>query len=242
MLKCHIYILQSCHDADTMTAKSVGAIFGDYKDVTDRMGGVLTEDHFNETSTVTHNPYHYSKVLAEKEAWAILKRQNRWDMVVICPGLVLGPALSGGSDSGSLFLMDELLSGQLFFGVPDLYFATVDVREVAASHVAGAEVAEAAGRRYIVAAAEMAAFLDVARIFRRQEGASRLIPAHGIPHVVTRCLGPLFGLTRRWMSRNLGVRFAVDNGRSVGELGIRYRPLEETLVDNFKTWKAMRAK
>lgn len=210
-----------------MTAKSVGAIFGDYKDVTDRMGGVLTEDHFNETSTVTHNPYHYSKVLAEKEAWAILKRQNRWDMVVICPGLVLGPALSGGSDSGSLFLIDELLSGQLFFGVPDLYFATVDVREVAASHVA---------------AAEMAAFLDVARIFRRQEGASRLIPAHGIPHVVTRCLGPLFGLTRRWMSRNLGVRFAVDNGRSVGELGIRYRPLEETLVDNFKTWKAMRAK
>ncbi|KAI6452296.1 hypothetical protein MCOR22_000887 [Pyricularia oryzae] len=221
---------------------TVGAIFGDYKDVTDRMGGVLTEDHFNETSTVTHNPYHYSKVLAEKEAWAILKRQNRWDMVVICPGLVLGPALSGGSDSGSLFLMDELLSGQLFFGVPDLYFATVDVREVAASHVAGAEVAEAAGRRYIVAAAEMAAFIDVARIFRRQEGASRLIPAHGIPHVVTRCLGPLFGLTRRWMSRNLGVRFAVDNGRSVGELGIRYRPLEETLVDNFKTWKAMRAK
>lgn len=225
-----------------MTEKLVGAIFGDYKDVTDRMGGVLTQDHFNETSTVTHNPYHYSKVLAEKEAWTILKRQNRWDMVVICPGLVLGPALSGGSDSGSLFLMDELLSGQLFFGVPDLYFATVDVREVAASHVAGAEVAEAAGRRYIVAAAETAAFIDVARIFRRQEGASRLIPAHGIPHVVTRCLGPLFGLTRRWMSRNLGVRFAVDNGRSVGELGIRYRPLEETLVDNFQTWRAMRGK
>ncbi|KAJ0267691.1 hypothetical protein COL940_014116 [Colletotrichum noveboracense] len=91
-------------------ALEVGAIFGDYEDVNDKMGGTLSEKYFNDTSTVTHNPYHYSKVLAEKEAWEIAKEESRWDLVVVCPGLVLGPPLSAGSDSGSLFLIDELLS------------------------------------------------------------------------------------------------------------------------------------
>ncbi|KAJ0299907.1 hypothetical protein Brms1b_012979 [Colletotrichum noveboracense] len=92
---------------------TIGAIFGDYEDVNDKMGGTLSEKYFNDTSTVTHNPYHYSKVLAEKEAWEIAKEESRWDLVVVCPGLVLGPPLSAGSDSGSLFLIDELLSGKL---------------------------------------------------------------------------------------------------------------------------------
>ncbi|KAL8343813.1 hypothetical protein RB601_004363 [Gaeumannomyces tritici] len=221
---------------------SVGAIFGDYADVTDRMGGVLTEEHFNETSTVTHNPYHYSKVLAEKEAWRISKEQARWDLVVICPGLVLGPPLSRGSESGSLFLMDELLRGDLFFGVPNLYFCTVDVRDVAAAHAKAAAAAASvvAERRYIVAAAEMAAFVDVARSFRGLGGGSFTIPTHRVPDALVRVLGPLFGLTQAWLGRNLGVRFEVDNSRSVKELGVEYTPLEETLEEHYKGWKAMR--
>ncbi|KAL8377945.1 hypothetical protein RB595_008570 [Gaeumannomyces hyphopodioides] len=219
---------------------TVGAIFGDYADVADRMGGVLTEEHFNETSTVTHNPYHYSKVLAEKEAWKISREQARWDLVVICPGLVLGPPLSQGSESGSLFLMDELLRGDLFFGVPNLSFCTVDVRDVAAAHAKAAAAAAVAGRRYIVAAADMVAFVDVARSFRRLCGGSLVIPTHRVPDALVRVLGPLFGLTQTWLGRNLGVRFEVDNSRSVKELGVEYTPLEETLEEHYKGWKAMR--
>ena len=113
-----------------LTPNLVGAIFGDYIDVMNMKDHTLHESYFNESSSVTHNPYHYSKVLAEKEAWKIQKAQTRWDMVAICPGLVLEPSLTSGSDSGSLFLLDELFSGQLWFGVPKLSFCTVDVREV----------------------------------------------------------------------------------------------------------------
>lgn len=206
------------------------------------MGGVLTEEHFNETSTVTHNPYHYSKVLAEKEAWKMSREQTRWDLVVICPGLVLGPPLSQASESGSLFLMDELLRGELFFGVPNLFFCTVDVRDVAAAHVGAADTtaATAAGRRYIVAAPKMAAFVDVARSFRRLCGGSLVIPTHRLPDALVRVLGPLFGLTQTWLARNLGVEFKVDNSRSVKELGLEYTPLEETLEEHYRGWKAMR--
>ncbi|TQN66421.1 Tetraketide alpha-pyrone reductase 2 [Colletotrichum shisoi] len=160
------------------------------------MAGILSEGYFNETSTVTHNPYHYSKVLAEKEDWAIAERRDRWDLVVI------GPPLSRGSDSGSLFLLDELLrSGDLFFGVPNLSFATVDVRDVAAAHISAAEVPSAKGR-YIVASKETAAFVDISRLFRRLSK-SALVPNHQLPDFLVRVVGPLFCLTQQWISRNL---------------------------------------
>ncbi|KAK1961392.1 NAD dependent epimerase/dehydratase [Colletotrichum sublineola] len=220
---------------------TIGAILGDYSDVSDRMAGVLSENYFNETSTVDHNPYHYSKVLAEKEAWGLAKRQGRWDLVVICPGLVFGPPLSAGSDSGSLYLVDELLRGELFFGVPNLSFATVDVRDVAAVHVKAAETPSAKGR-YIVASKEMATFLDISR-FLRKLSKSPLIPRHQLPDVFVHVLGPLFfGLTTRWIKRNLGVRFIVDNSRTLNELNITLRPLETTLTDHFNAWEASRKK
>ncbi|TLD09557.1 hypothetical protein PspLS_11822 [Pyricularia sp. CBS 133598] len=219
---------------------SVGAIYGDIKDVTDCMDGTLSEEYWNETSTSFHYPYHYSKVLAEKEAWRITKEQSRWDMVVICPGLVLGPSLSeGGSDSGSLLLMDQILGGQFFFGMPNLNVAIADVREVATAHVQAAELAWASGR-YIVADAEACPLVDIARVCRSQKGASRLIPKYRVPDLLFRFCAPLYRLSQYWMSRNLGVRFSIDNSRSVKDLGIQYRPLEETLADNFKVWNEAR--
>ncbi|KAH0438015.1 cinnamyl-alcohol dehydrogenase-like protein [Colletotrichum camelliae] len=214
---------------------TIGAIFGDYEDVNDKMGGTLSEKYFNETSTVTHNPYHYSKVLAEKEAWEIAKEESRWDLVVVCPGLVLGPPLSSGSDSGSLFLIDELLSGKLFFGVPNLNFATVDVREVVTAHIKVASTPTASGR-YIVASRDMANFLEMSKLFRGLSK-SMLIPDHVLPNFLVRFIGPLFGLTRKWISRNLGTKFVVDNSRSIKELGIEYRPLETTLREHYQAWK-----
>ncbi|WP_267459698.1 NAD-dependent epimerase/dehydratase family protein [Xanthomonas euvesicatoria] len=103
---------------------TIGAIFGDYRDVLDMPGQTLSEAFFNTTSSLDHNPYHYSKVVAEQEAWAMSRAQQRWDLVCINPGLVLGPSPAAGSDSGSLFLLDELMRGLFFYGVPDLSFAT----------------------------------------------------------------------------------------------------------------------
>ncbi|KAI1849831.1 hypothetical protein JX266_004780 [Neoarthrinium moseri] len=214
---------------------TVGAIFGDYIDVRGMKDNVLHEDYFNESSTVTHNPYHYSKVLAEKEAWKIQKAQSRWDMVVICPGLVLGPSLTFGSDSGSLFLLDELFSGQLWFGVPDLSFCTVDVREVATAHIKAAENPSASGR-YILAEKEMARFTDISQHVRAHVQRRYTLPKHQLPSPLVQVVGPLFGLTHKWIRANLGIRFSVDNERSIKELGIVYRPLAETLDAHYQSW------
>ncbi len=214
---------------------TVGAIFGDYADVFEMDGGILSEKYFNTSSTLENNPYHYSKVIAEKEAWDICGRQSRWTMVAINPGLILGPSLTGSSESGSLFLLSELLKGYFFYGAPGFSFTYVDVRDVALAHLRAAQREEASGR-YILADKQMISFLEMSRIIRPHHKRPYLLPRHSVPDFAVRILGPFFGLTQDYTRKHLGIRFTVDNQRSIDELGMTYRPVSQTLIDHYKSW------
>ncbi|MEU3517576.1 NAD-dependent epimerase/dehydratase family protein [Streptomyces sp. NPDC006654] len=218
---------------------TVGAIFGDYADVREMPGQVLTEQYFNTTSTVADNPYHYAKTVAERAAWDAAAAQDRWRMVTVNPGLVLGPSLAPASESGSLFLLDELFKGYFWYGAPDFSFTTVDVRDVADAHIAAAENPAAKGR-YIVAHETMTSFLEMSRIIRTRHRRDPRLPRTALPHWPVRILGPLFGLTQDYIRKHLGIRFRVDNSRSVHELGLVYRPVEETLLDHHESWRTRR--
>ena len=214
---------------------TVGAIFGDYADVLQMKEQTLSEEYFNTSSTLDNNPYHYAKVEAEKEAWRMSRAQTRWKLVTINPGMILGPAHSAASDSGSLFLLDEMLKGYFFYGMPDLALTTVDVREVASAHLRAADSPAATGR-YILAADSMMSFVDISRILRHFHERPYLMPRHQIPNALVRAIGPFFGLSQDYMRKHLGIRFAVNNRRSIEELGIVYRPIVETLRDHYQSW------
>ncbi|MGW0583886.1 NAD-dependent epimerase/dehydratase family protein [Streptomyces sp. NPDC002920] len=215
---------------------TVGAIFGDYADVDAMAGRTLTEEYVNTTSTVENNPYHYSKTVAERTAWEAEAAQSRWRMVSVNPGLILGPSLTPASASGSLFLLDELLKGYFFYGAPDFSFTTADVRDVAAAHIAAAEHPEAHGR-YIVAAPEMTSFHQMSRMLLKHHPRNLRLPRTALPHWPVRVLGPAFGLSQDYIRGHLGIRFRVDNHRSTEELGLTYRPIEETLLDHYRSWQ-----
>lgn len=219
---------------------TVGAIFGDYADVLSMKNETLTEEYFNTTSTPENNPYHYAKTVAEQTAWELAGAQDRWSMVTVNPGLILGPALTPVSDSGSLFLMNELMSGYFFYGAPGFSFTFVDVRDAAEAHVRAAENAAAAGR-YILARPEMVSIYEMAKIIRSKYPRRVLIPRHRLPDAAVRVLGPRFGLTPDYIAKHLGISFAVDNHRSVDELGLTYRPVRETMLDHYESWRARRA-
>jgi nucleoside-diphosphate-sugar epimerase len=219
---------------------TVGAIFGDYIDVLAMKDQTLSEAYFNTSSTIENNPYHYAKVEAEKEAWRICKAQSRWSMVAINPGMILGPSLTPASDSGSLFLLDEMFKGYFFYGMPDISLTTVDVREVAKAHIQAARMPQAQGR-YILAEKNMISFVEISKIIRKLHQRPYLLPKHQVPNAVVKMIGPFFGLTQDYMRKHLGIRFKVDNRRSVEELGIVYRPIEDTLSDHYRDWVAQRA-
>ncbi|MGW6736449.1 NAD-dependent epimerase/dehydratase family protein [Streptomyces sp. NPDC055013] len=219
---------------------TVGAIFGDYADVPAMDDAVLSERHFNTTSTVENNPYHYAKTVAERAAWDAEAAQGRWRMVSVNPGLILGPSLTPTSESGSLFLLEELFKGYFFYGAPDFSFTTVDVREVADAHIAAARNPDAKGR-YILAARTMTSFQEMSRMIRARHPRDLRLPRTALPHWPVRVLGPAFGLSQDYIRKHLGIRFQVDNSRSVNELGITYRPIEQTVLDHYEAWRNQRA-
>ena len=65
--------------------------------------------------------------------------QSKWDLLVINPGLVLGPSLSQRKDSASVDLMISILKGKYALGMPNLQFAVADVRDVATAHILAAK-------------------------------------------------------------------------------------------------------
>lgn len=212
---------------------SVAAVVGDNIEMTSVPGGILNEEHWNSTSTPTHNPYQYSKVAAERAAWEIAGRQSRWDLVSINPSMVYGPALTTASQSGSVDTLIRMGRGKLFPGLPHLVYGVVDVREVAQAHLAAA-FNPAASRRYLLSATELT-MLEIAGILRARWGWRYLFPFMSVPKSVVWLVGPLFGpVTREFITKNVGYPLKLDNGRSVRELGIRYRPIDETLNEHFR--------
>jgi nucleoside-diphosphate-sugar epimerase len=218
---------------------TVGAIFGDYIDVRQMKDETLAEEYFNTSSTLETYPYHFAKVEAEKEAWRISREQSRWSFVTINPGLVLGPSLTLGSESGSLFLLDGMMRGHFFYGLPDWSMATVDIREVAQAHIAAARDPNAKGR-YILAKPEMTSLVEMSCMLRKVHKFPLLLTKYQLPNWLVMTFGPWWGLRRDYMRKHLGIRFKIDNARSIAELGVVYRPLEETLVDHYRSWLALK--
>jgi len=209
---------------------SVVAIHGDNIDMKGR--DAFTEEDWNTTSSVDHQPYPYSKTVAEKAAWEIADAQDRWDMVTIHPGLVLGPALTTASKSGSMTTMKSFIDYSLTTGAPDVALGTVDVRDVARAHIAAGFTPDAHGR-YITNAQTMT-MLGIGRVLRKRFGRSYPFPYTTIPKPMFRLIAPAAGFSREFVDKNVGWPLKFDNTRSVTELGLEYRPVEETLGDHFQ--------
>ena len=211
---------------------SVVAIYGDAQESQDVPGGVFTEEHWNTTSSVDHQPYPYSKTVAEQEAWGYQQAQERWDMVTIHPGLVLGPALTSASDSASLSTMKQFVDGTMLAGAPAMATGVVDVRDVADAHLRAGFTPGAHGR--YIANADTLTFLQIGKILRRRFGPFYAFPRMTVPKVIVKAVAPALGLTRKFVDRNVGYPLAFDNSRSRNELGLVYRPVEETVTDHFQ--------
>jgi nucleoside-diphosphate-sugar epimerase len=206
---------------------SVAAVHGDNIDMKELGLSEFTEEQFNTSSSATHQPYSYSKVIAEKEAWKLAESQNQWKLVVINPSFVLGPSLTKASDSESLNLMNDILKGKFFFGAPDLYFGFVDVRDVAHAHVLALEKEDAAGR-HILAERTMS-LMDLTSIIGKQFPGKYRLPKMRAPKPLLMLVGGLFGVTARFVKRNVGYPIRINTSRSREVLGLKYRNLEDTV-------------
>ena len=211
---------------------SVAAIYGDTIDSRDVHNGIFTEEHWNSTSSSDHQPYNFSKTLAEREAWDICERQERWDLVVLNPGLVLGPSLSTSSHSESVRTIMRLGDGTFRLGVPKLWLPIVDVRDVAQAHYNAAFMPAAKGRHILVAGE--VTLMDLSNCLRAAFGTKFSFPTRRIPKPLMWLVAPFYDFTRAFIYKNVGYPFTFSNRKSRENLNISYQSIDGTVIDHFQ--------
>ncbi|MDA4844947.1 NAD-dependent epimerase/dehydratase family protein [Hoeflea poritis] len=213
---------------------SCAAIYGDAADCAHAPGGILTEAVWNTSSSLTHQPYSFSKAEAEKAAWEIAAAQSRWDLVVINPSLIIGPGTRPDATSEVFRTIRQMGDGTLKSGAPRVGIGVVDVREVAQAHINAAFTPEAEGRHILNGT--NTDFVEIGQALAETFGKDYPLPTKALPKPVLWLIGPFVNksLTRRFIARNVNHPWKADNAKSRQALGVSYRPMKDSLTEMFQ--------
>ena len=173
---------------------------------------VYDESHFTQLDKLRYTwAYAVGKTKAEQSAWAYARSEGL-ELTTIHPGAILGPALDGDT-SISLKMVSDLLEGTMP-AMPSNGFSIVDVRDVAAMHVAALQQPKAIGQRYL-AASDYTPFPEVGRILR-EAYPDRQITQKIVPDWIIRLLARFGGPTRQIIN-DIGneKHFSPDKGEAL---------------------------
>ena len=174
--------------------------------------------------------YAKSKILAERAAWRFVEARGEvegFDLVVINPGGVMGPCLTGKARGTSTTMISDMINGKMPM-IPDISVGLVDVRDVAMVHVTALKMAEAAGQRFILASEEPIPMMHVAETLKRA-GYDK-VSTRKAPSLLLRFLA-LFSKDVRGMATFLGRKVRADNRTTRELLGWKPTPMKTSLVD-----------
>ncbi len=229
-------VLNSVNDTSSVKrvvlTSSVASIYGSSKDLVDYPNMTLTEEQWNTSSSLKNNPYSFSKVLAEKKAWEINKVQNRWDLVVINPSLIIGPGINPFASSESFKIVKQLGDGSMKMGAVNITMGLVDVRDVANAHYEAGFRPSAKGRHII--SAENKSILGLAQLLQDKYGDTYPLPKGNLPKFLVWLIAPMVGVPRNIISTNVNYQLNIDNSKGIKELGINYHPIKDTINDFFQ--------
>ncbi|KAL6853599.1 hypothetical protein ACP4OV_019628 [Aristida adscensionis] len=157
--------------------------------------------------------YNVSKTLAEKAAWDFAEEEGL-ELVVLNPAWVLGPTLTPAPTT-SLNLLLQLLRGQAH-DMDAFFIGCVDVRDVAQSLIVLYENPSAQGRHLCLeSAVRMADFTNKL---------AELYPELPIPRIQED--------KQDWVVR------AKDPSKRLINLGVRFTPLDKTIMDTMDCFRS----
>ncbi len=213
-----------------VVTSSCAAIYGDGKDVLSMPNQELTEEIWNESSSLEHQPYSFSKTEAEREAWKIAGEQDRWDLVTVNPSFVLGPGINPYGTSESFAIVKQIGNGDFKMGAPEFNIGCVDVRDLAEAHYQAGMRPEAKGRHIV--SGENSGFGELAAMIKEKHP-NYPIGTRKLPKFLIWLMAPTVGMTRKEVKLNVGFPWKANNSKSINELGIKYRPLKDTINEFF---------
>ena len=130
---------------------SVGAVFNVVEEIKPQ-NNIYDESYWSNPELDEGSfPYLRSNTIAERAAWDFIDAlpvEQKFELVTICPGFVVGPPLRKDNFT-SAFWVKRLLEGQMM-EISATHFPAVDVRDVAEAHLLALKNDDAANRRYIL--------------------------------------------------------------------------------------------
>ncbi|MCC6927063.1 NAD-dependent epimerase/dehydratase family protein [Novosphingobium sp.] len=195
-------------------------------------GRILTEADWNTKSSLSRNPYYFSKVEAERAAWTFMERRNPdFDLISINPFMVAGPALNSSINTTNQLFVD--LAKGSYPALMALEWGFVDVRDVALAHIRAMEAPAASGR-YICAAENM----NMSELVRTlaAAGIGGKLPkidlsgqfGTAVMRFAARFQPPGVG---SYLRTHLGRVPRFDNAKIRRDLGVAFRPVAKTISE-----------
>ena len=194
---------------------------------------VLTEADWNTKSSLQRNPYYYSKTAAEHAAWDFHReRTPAWSLVTVNPFIVIGPAMNAALNESNKIFAD--LMGGAYPAIMALTWGFVDVRDVADAHVRALTSAAANGR--YLCAGETRSMREVVEFLRGHGYAHTRLPKFGLDGPLGNRLALLAAATQpkgvaSYLRSHLGRVVRYDNSKIQRDLGLRFRPLADSITD-----------
>lgn len=225
-------MLEACAKADSVRRVMLTSSMAAVTDEPDA-GKVLTEADWNTKSTLTRNPYYLSKTLAEREAWSFVEqRKPAWDLVVINPFLVAGPSMTKALNPSNSALAG-IFNGT-YPGIVGLTWGIVDVRDVADAHVKAMDAPTANGR-YLCVAGTMS-MRQVVDLLKKNGYAGYRLPSRGLDNAIGNAIVTLGSYFQpagvgQYLRTHIGRVPRFDNSKIQRDLGLRFRPLSQTVLD-----------
>lgn len=194
----------------------------------------INQDSWTDLNDKTVTAYFKSKTLAEKSAWDFIKNQKgdtRLELVVVNPGPIYGPTLTGNLDNEAMGFISKLITGKVPM-LPRASSVMSDVRDVAAIHVAALENEKANGKRFIVTTEKPHPIQEIAQILK----------SNGYSKVSTR-LAPTFLLKfmakinneAKGMLPFIGNTIEADISNTMDTFQWKPIPFEKTVLDAAKS-------
>jgi dihydroflavonol-4-reductase len=194
---------------------------------------VFTEDDWNDRSSLSRNPYYFSKTVAERSAWRFVQADTPgFDLVVINPFMILGPSLGPGLNTTNAVFRD-LLTGA-YPGILSLTWGFVDVRDVARAHILAMENDRACGR--YLCAGDVLSMKDVVALFEQAGYRDRYkFPRRDLTGPMGTFAIKLLSYTQAkgtgsYLRTHLGKTIRYDNRKIRTELGVHFRPARESVI------------
>jgi dihydroflavonol-4-reductase len=196
-------------------------------------GRVLTEADWNMSSSLTRNPYYYSKTMAERAAWDFVEREKPgFQLVVINPFMVAGPSIGNEVATTNQTFVD-IATGK-YPAIMALNWGFVDVRDVATAHLRAMTAPQAQGR--YICAAENRSMDEVVALLRQAGVDPAKLPKFKLDGSFGTALMKLASRMQpqgvgSYLRTHLGRVPRFDNAKIKRDLGIQFTDIDQTITD-----------